>query len=252
MTFFSTTPGIKFILFGPLYFALLIGVVLITFLMYKFRFKLRKTKHKKFFRYLFAGILFTNMTIYYADLIIRGKYNIKYHLPLEFCFITGYILMYILVTNNKKNYFSTLFYCTLIGPLPAMILPEISQSYDRFIFYQFVISHHFMLLVSFYCIIVLQYNVETKSALKAFLYGNVVFISVSILNNVWGSNYIMQQKLPNHIIRLFPFVAHFNHPAIWLELCGSLMLIPGIRLQKAFQKDKKSIPNIKGIQFNKA
>lgn len=242
--FFGSTQGMVFNLFSPLYFAMLLIVLICSLLMYKYREKLRKLKCKKSLRYIFAGILFLNMAIYYGGLMYAGEYSIKKHLPLEFCFITGYILMYILITNNKKGYYSTLFYCTLIGPLPAMLFPNLSGSFDRYVFYQFFISHHFMLLVSFFCIIVFEYKVEVKSALKAFLYGNIVFIAVSILNTLWGSNYIMQQKLPDHIIELFPFVTYFNHPAFWLEACGLLMLIPGILLAKKLSPPPAQIPDI--------
>ncbi|MFZ2539522.1 MAG: TIGR02206 family membrane protein [Oscillospiraceae bacterium] len=252
MDFFSSTTGVPFVLFGPLYFALLIAVVVLSLYMYKFRDKLRKFKHNKLLRFVFSGVLFTNMTVYYVSLMIIGEYDIKKHLPLEFCFITGYILMYILITNNKNNFFTTLFYCTLIGPLPAMIFPNLSGSYDRFIFYQFIISHHFMLLVSFYCVIVFGYKVETKSAIRAFIYGNIVFISVSILNVLWGSNYIMQQKLPDHIIKMFPFVTYFDHPIFWLETCGLAMLIPGVFLATKFSQNKATIPDVPAVELNKA
>ncbi len=252
MEFFSSSTGVPFVLFGPLYFALLAAVVVLSLYMYKIREKLRRFKYNKILSYLFAGILFANMTIYYVSLMAIGEYNVKKHLPLEFCFITGYILMYILITNNKNNFFTTLFYCTLIGPLPAMIFPNLSGSYDRFIFYQFIISHHFMLLVSFYCIIVFEYKVEAKSAMKAFLYGNILFISVSILNTLWGSNYIMQQKLPDHIIKMFPFVTYFDYPFFWLEACGLLMLMPGVWLANKLQQDKNTILDISAIQLNKA
>lgn len=252
MEFFGSTPGMPFTLFGALYFALLFIVLGITLLMYKYRMKLRQSSHKKAMRYIFAAILFANMTIYYGGLMLVGEYDIKKHLPLEFCFITGYILLYILISNNKNNLYSVLYYCTLIGPLPAMLFPNLLGSFDRYVFYQFVISHHVMLLISFYCIIVLQYKVEVKSSIKAFLYGNVVFILVSMLNSVWGSNYIMQQKLPDHIIELFPFVTYFNHPAFWLEACGLLMLIPGILLARKFQGDTKvKALDIPGVALNK-
>lgn len=238
--FFSDTTGVSFDLFSPLYFVLLFGVAGLAAAMMKFRHTLRRLSDKtqKWLRYSFAGILFLNMTTYYVSLMLTGQYSIKKHLPLEFCFITGYILMYILITNNKNGFYSTIFYCTIIGPLPAMLFPNLSGSYDRFIFYQFVISHHVMMIISFYSIIVLRFRVDNKSAFKAFFYGNIVFVAVSTLNTVWGSNYIMQGALPKHIIKLFPFIKYFNVPFFWLEVCGLLMIPVGIKLQKFFQKDR--------------
>lgn len=241
--FFGDTAGTTFNLFGVLYFILLFSVLIVAVLMWRFRTKLRSTadKTKKVIRYSAAALLFANMTVYYLSLMLTGQYSIKKHLPLEFCFITGYILMYLLITNNKNGIYETLFYCTIIGPLPAMLFPNLSGSFDRFIFYQFIISHHIMMLISFYCIIVLQYKISVKGAFKAFLYGNAVFIAVSILNHFWGSNYIMQGKLPDHIIELFPFIKYFNSPFFWLEVCGLIMIFLGIQLGKFLGKENGTV-----------
>lgn len=238
MDFFSLKQGMQFELFGPLHFSLLAFVLVATVLIYTFREKLRAFGHFKLLSWIFAIILFMNMTIYYGGLMLTGDYDIKLHLPLEFCFITGYILMYVLISKNQKIY-SIIFYYTIIGPMPAMLWPNLSGTWDRYVFYQFIISHHFMILVSFYCIIVFQYEVRARDAIKAFICGNAVFLSVSVLNYFWGSNFIMAAKLPDHIVKLFPFVKYINYPVFWLEVCGIAFMFFGVWLAKLFQRDKR-------------
>lgn len=102
MTFFSDTTGAEFRVFGPLHIAQLTFVLLGIVLIYVFRDRLRRFGHEVLIRWLFAGILFTNMTVYYGSKIIMGTYSWRKHLPFEFCFITGYIFMYILLSQNQK------------------------------------------------------------------------------------------------------------------------------------------------------
>ena len=104
MLFFSETTGVPFEVFGPLHLFLLFFVLCGVLLIYCFRKPLRKFKYNNQLRYIFAGILFTNMTVYYISLAMMGYYDVRKHLPLEFCFITGYLFMYILVTQNRKLY----------------------------------------------------------------------------------------------------------------------------------------------------
>jgi hypothetical integral membrane protein (TIGR02206 family) len=231
MLFFSDTTGVPFVVFGPLHFFLLSFVLCGILLIYFFRKPLRKFKYNNQLRYIFAGILFTNMTVYYISLAMMGYYDVRKHLPLEFCFITGYLFMYILVTQNRKLY-RVIYFFTIMGPLPAMLWPNLSGSYDRFIFYQFFISHHLMMLMSFYTLIVFQYRVEPKDAVRAFGWAVVLFGSVYGINVIFGTNYIMQSKLPDTVLNLYPFLRSFNVPIFWLILCGGacLLLALGVAL----------------------
>lgn len=257
MTFFSEQGGTPMELFGPLHWTLTLIVIASILLLYIFRRPLRAMKHKtkKIICASCAAILFANMTIYYAGLVLVGEYSIKRHLPLEFCFITGYLLMYILISNNRKLY-RIVFYYTIIGPVPAMIWPNVTGVFDRYIFYQFIISHHFMIIVSFYLLIVMRYHVYARDTIPALICGNIVFTLVYILNINWGTNYIMSAGLPEHMLTMYPFLRYFNHPFFWLEVCGFAFLGFGILVSWLLQgrpkhatrasipvnKNKKALP----------
>ena len=170
-----------------------------------------------------AAVFFLNMTVYYLNYIIQGVYDWKVHLPLHLCFITGYVFMYILISNNKKLY-KIVYFFTFIGPLPAMIWPDMKFGADNFVFYQFITSHHLLLLTSLYCLFVLDYDVQKSDIPKAFLCGNILVFIMFCFNSIFDTNYIMMYKLPDHIIEMYPFVTKIGAPILWLELIGILAM----------------------------
>lgn len=210
-------------IFGPVHISLLLSTLAGGILLYIFSDKLKKWKHKENVRYIMAAVFFVNMAVYYLNYIIQGVYNWKVHLPLHLCFITGYIFMYILITNNKKLY-KIVYFFTFIGPLPAMIWPDMKFGADNFVFYQFIISHHLLLLTSLYCLFVLDYDVKKSDIPKAFLCGNILVLIMFCFNSIFDTNYIMMYKLPDHIIEMYPFVTKIGSPILWLELVGILAM----------------------------
>ncbi|MEG1704953.1 MAG: TIGR02206 family membrane protein [Clostridia bacterium] len=216
--FFTETGGIGFNIFGILHISITIVTIIGAIMLFVFRDKLKRFKNKKNIRYIMAAVLFINMAVYYISLILRNDYTWKTDLPLHFCFITGYLFMFILITGNKKLY-KIIYFFTFVGPIPAILLPDLTQTYDRFIFWQFIISHHVMLLTSMYVLVVLEYKVEKSDIFKAFIAGNILAATMAIFNSICGTNYIMMGELPEHIYRIFPFTAYLP-PIIWLELAG--------------------------------
>lgn len=247
LQFFSEQGGEQMQLFGPLHWILTLTVVAGVVLMYYYREALRNMslRTKRIISYTCSGILFANMTIYYVGLIFVGEYSFKRHLPIEFCFITGYLLMYILIANNRKLY-RIVFYYTIIGPMPAMIWPNVSGVGTRYIFYQFIISHHFMILVSFYLMIARRYHVYARDTVPALACGLIVFTGVYILNINWGTNYIMSAGLPKHMLELYPILAYVDSPFFWLVLCGIAFLAIGVLISWLLQ----GRPKLKRVRWS--
>lgn len=208
---------------GALHIGLSVTTVVIAFLIYCFRYQLKEWKHRENVRYVMAGILFANMTIHYASKIVLGTYDWKIDLPLHLCFLTGYAMMFILVSGNFKNMYSFIYFFTFVGPLPAMIWPDLSYSYDSFVFYQFVISHHFMILCSIYCLFVLEYKVRARSIVWAIVGGNILVGAMYVFNKTFGTNYIMMESLPDQLYEIYPFL-YALPPVFWLELVGVLAI----------------------------
>lgn len=222
-------------LFGTLHIMISVIFLILYASVITFRVKLRKLGHFKTIRGIMAGILFTNMLIHYSGRIIIGEWCFSEDLPLHMCFVANFFMMYILFTDNKHSLFSVIYYFTLIGPLPAAIFPDLSRSLSGYLFWQFIISHHIMLLFSLYCVFVLGYETSLKDAVRAFVYGNVYVASMAVFNRAFGTNYIMLGELPEQLYRVFPFL--YNFPAfIWLELAGMLSIAAAYALWAANEK----------------
>lgn len=166
--------------------------------------------------------MFLNMTIYYVSLIYYGEYTYKEHLPLHFCFIAGYLFMYTVLTKNEKLY-KLVYFFAFMGPLPAMIWPDLKSSFDAFIFYQFILSHHLFLILNFYIFYSYEHDFSKKDILKALIVSNIYFGLIYIFNLIFGTNYIMQKSLPEHILRIYPWIYTINYPIILLEITGTLV-----------------------------
>lgn len=246
--FFSNNPNLfHFKLFGFWHILITLLTIIAIVIIIKYQDKIKaKVKHEKAIRYFIAIVMFLNMTIYYGQKLLAGTYDIRVHLPLHFCFISGYLFMFTLITNNKKL-FRIVYFFSFVGPLPAIIFPDLICGPDRFIFWQFVISHHFFITSSIFCLKILDFKVERSDMLKAFITANLVFLAVFIFNHIFNTNYIMTSKLPDHIIKLFPFVKAFDYPIIWLEGTGLVAFYIGSLLT-----NKKPIKKTKSLEFKEA
>ncbi len=222
--FFGLVPGIfHFHLFGFWHIVMSVATLLAIFLIYHNREKLRKWKyHDKEARYFIAIFMFLNMVIYYVPMIIMGTWDWHVHLPLHLCFISGGLFMITMITENRKLYKLT-YFLSFLGPLPAILFPDLTCGPDRFIFWQFFISHHFFLVASLYTLYVLDYKIEKRDLPRAFLGALCIFGIMFVFNLIFGTNYIMMNKLPDHMLKLFPFLVWFDHPMIWLMGTGILV-----------------------------
>lgn len=210
-------------LFGTLHITISVIFLLLYAAVIIFRRKLRKFGHFGAVRKTMAGILFANMLIHYSGRIIIGEWHFSEDLPLHICFVANFFMMYILFTDDKHSLFSVIYYFTMLGPLPAIIFPDLSRSQSGYLFWQFIISHHVMLLFSLYCAFVLEYQTSVKDAGCSFLFGNAYVVLMAAFNGVFGTNYIMLGELPEQLYRTFPIL--YRLPAfVWLELAGMLSI----------------------------
>lgn len=220
--FFIGVPD-RLELFGELHIALGFFVIAAALIIYFFRHRLRALPQRKI-RIAMAAVLGGNMAVHYISKLLLGVWRFDTDLPLHICFITNFLIIYILLTDNKSNIYRIVYYFTFIGPLPAMIWPDLDYGWQSYTFYQFVISHHIMLLISLYCLFVLDYRVELRSALPAFVGGNTVIFAVAVFNRIFGTNYIMMNELPEQLYEVYPFIDAFP-PIVWLELVGVLAML---------------------------
>lgn len=238
--FLDNKVGIAFELFSLTHILLVIGTILIIFLLHKNRDYLFKIndKVKRNISLILIFIMFMNMTIYYLTKAYYGAYDWQTNLPLHFCFISGYLFMYSILFN-KHSLYKLVYFFAFVGPIPAIIFPDLTSSFDAFLFYQQVLSHHFFLIASMYIFYAYDIKIVKKDLYKAFGGATLIYVLVGIFNFIFKTNYIMQNKLPDHILRLFPFLKAIDNPVWLLFICGTLILF--LALIPIKYKDNKSV-----------
>lgn len=210
--FFAGIGKTSFYMFNELHIFLIVSLLILAVIMFMARFKLREFKYKENIRYIMATVLLLNMVVYYLGLFITKTFSPIDELPLHLCYVTNFFMIYVLFKGDKKLY-KIVYFFTFIGPLPAIIWSDLTYTYDVYEFWQFIICHHVMLLTSLYLLFVLNYRVESKYMLRAFLIGISYIAVVNIGNNIFGTNYVMLTSLPENTLKLYPFLR--NIPSIF-------------------------------------
>lgn len=217
--YFGLKSDFQLSFLGPVHLLLILITVLSIFLIYKFRDKLKKYE---IIRKIIPVILFSNMVIYIAGAIIAGIYDIKVHLPIHYCYITGFLFQYMLL-KEKKNWFNMLYYAIFFCTITVVIFQDPAITPDRYEFILLVISHHFLLISSFYTLYVLDYPVNVKGYKPFVIYSVIVYTTVFILNRILGTDYIFNSTLPPWIYEILPFVKALP-PLAWLILLSIPLL----------------------------
>lgn len=215
----------KFQLFGFLHISLMVLLIIGILLLVVNKEKIAKMneKIKDKIRISIALILFLNMTIYYLTRIIYGVYDWKVHLPLHFCFIAGYLFMFAVIFKKWKLY-KISYFMAFMGPLPAIIWPELYRTFDTYIFYQYLISHHFFLLSNLFILYAYSIKITKKDFIKTIIVVFTLFICMAIFNFFFHTNYIFSTEIPPHVLELYPFLVKFNYPVILIFLIGLIIM----------------------------
>ena len=94
-----------------------------------------------------------------------------------------------------------------------------------------------MLLFSLYCMFVLEYKTSLRSAISAFICGNIYVALLKLFNFIFETNYLMLGELPQQLYDLFPFLNVL--PALfWLEIAGIIALAAAFIIWRVITKRK--------------
>ena len=227
--FFSKIYGEYFVPFGLLHIFLLIITFIPIILIYIYQDSLTNKPINKHLPKIFATILLVNQIIFYVGYLLAGNFELSKDLPLHYCYITGYLYIYMLYFNKTKM-FSWLYYSVFMCTLASIIWMDIGNSYDRYIFYKFFIAHSGLFVINWYCFFVLKFPVNNKGPIYAWLYSHLVFIIMHLYNLRFDTNYVLSKQLPDFVYQTYPFVKNFDYPIFWLEIVGLIIIYIAYRV----------------------
>ena len=236
--FRNENPVFLFKQFGLIHNIFIISAVIALLLIYINRKKISKIPQQTTWKILKIGaiILLLNMIIYTVGNLYYGSFDINKHLPFHLCFIANYMFAFAILFK-KENILRITLFMSFIGPIPAILWPDLVSTIDNYDFWQYIISHHVFINMSLFSYYALQYKITKKDYIKTFFLANILMLIMIPFNLIFDTNYIFSSKIPDNVTTLYPFLGSFP-PLLVLEITG---LIISILVYKFIViKDKKA------------
>lgn len=221
--FVNEHPFVPYKPFGFIHCICILSVIITLVLIYLFRNRISKIEEKKSRKILkiIAIIMLINMIIYNIVPHLFDYFDYKIHLPFQLCFISGYIFIFAILFN-KDNLLKLTLFLSFIGPIPAILWPDLPSTFDDFNFWKYFISHHIFICASFFSYFALNYKVQFKDIIKAFIFANCLVLIMMPFNHLFNMNYIYSSEIPHNIVDMYPWVENF--PAfIVIEITGLII-----------------------------
>ena len=218
--FVNEVPKFLFKQFGLIHNIFITIPIIILIIIYINRKKISKIpveKSKKFLK-IGAIILLLNMIIFTFGFLYFGVFDYTKHLPFHLCFITNYMFMYGILFE-KENILKLTFFLSFIGPIPAILWPDMVSTIDNFEWWQYVISHHVFICLSFFSYYAYNYKIQKKDFIKVFILTNLLMLIMYPFNLTFKTNYIFSTEIPANVMALYPWLKYFP-PMMTLEVVG--------------------------------
>ena len=222
--FVNENPIVLYKPFGFIHLLFIFLCFIATIIIYHNRNKISKISRKNIDKILktCAVILLLNMIIYTFGNLYYGSFDYKEMLPFHLCFIANYMFIYAILFNKESILKITLF-MSFIGPIPAILWPDLVSTIDNYNFWQLIISHHFFLNVSLFSYYSLNYSIKKNDIHVVFIFLNTILLISYPLNKSFNTNYIFTNYIPDNVLELYPFLDGI--PALLiLEIVGMIIL----------------------------
>ncbi|MEH7125941.1 TIGR02206 family membrane protein [Bacillus sp. JJ1773] len=172
-------------------------------------------EHDKSVRILMFLSLFVLEAMYHIWLIKDGYWDISFTLPLQLCSLS-LILCLILLTSKSNFIFQIVFFIGITGAAMAVITPELFLGFPHFRYFQFFITHIFIIWTCFYFWIVHDYTPNGKGLIMSFLFLNGSACLAFAANKVTGGNYMFLAYKPSNA-SLLDYFGPFPYYILALE-----------------------------------
>lgn len=219
--FVNESPKFLFKQWGFIHNFFSIATLSSLLVIYLYKDKFKKNKYKEKILKVSAIILLVNMIIYTFGNLYYGSFDYKEMLPFHLCFITNYMFI-IAILFKKHSLLKYTLFMSFIGPIPAILWPNLVSTIDNFNFWQLIISHHFFICVSLYSYYALNYKIVFKDFVKLFIILNILLAIVTPFNYFFDTNYIFTNYIPQNVLVLYPWLKSFP-PHIVLEVLGLII-----------------------------
>lgn len=180
-----------------------------------------KGQEQSFRRGLFIFFLIREFTIH-LYFISTGAFTFQDSLPLHMCGISYIACLFCLYKPIPLLYEFVLMLGS-VGAFMSFITPEMTHGYSPVLLIDYYLSHGMIIFTPLYLFFVLKIRPRINSWMYVLLLGNVILLSVGILNYFLGSNYIYlcePPKVDNVLV-----TGKFPYHIFGFEIIGTIFVI---------------------------
>jgi hypothetical integral membrane protein (TIGR02206 family) len=177
-----------FELFSLSHFTAIILLLVLIFLLFMYRNRLKK-RGKSSARWVLISLMVAGELFFHLWYVKNDLWSLTINLPLQLCSISLYLCILMLLTRNRLL-FEIAFFASMTGAFVAMLTPELFFGYPHLRYFQFFTVHSVIVLSCLYMIWVEGFTVTFSSLLKSFLTLNVIAAAVYGIDLLLGANYM--------------------------------------------------------------
>jgi hypothetical integral membrane protein (TIGR02206 family) len=183
-------------------------------------------------RLAIAITLISHVLGYHLWHLHHYSWNIKFALPLQISWVSNYLTIASLLTRNNRL-FQITYYLGTWSALAAMVLPALSRDFPSFDFFDFFISHAFILIGIAYICLVERVQMTYQNLWISFAILCVVSLLAYLVNQSTGANYMFLAGIPNteNFLPASPY--HLPIVVIAILICLHLQYLPYCRNRNA-------------------
>lgn len=184
-----------FEIFSMPHFLMITACISGVLLLYYFRDHFRK--YDKATRSFMFIILFGLETMYHLWLWKDGYWDVSFTLPLQLCSLSLILCLILLVTKSQLI-FQIVYFIGVVGAFMAIITPELFLGFPHFRYFQFFITHIFIIWTCLYFVFIHHYKATKKGLFASFLFLNASAALAFIANKLTGGNYMFLAHKPSN------------------------------------------------------
>lgn len=152
-------------------------------------------RNKQFVRRAIAAVLICQILAYNIWHLYHSSWDINSDLPLHLSWIANYLTVISLLLNRKLLYQIT-YYMGTWSALLATIFPDLHEGFPSFRFWEYFISHCFILIGIAYICFVKRIRMTYQSLWISAGYIVLLGIVAYIFNLLTGANYMYLLEVP--------------------------------------------------------
>lgn len=134
-----------------------------------------------------------------------GIFTYTADLPLPLCNFMAFLLPVLTYTRNYRLY-EVLYFWILAGTLQANITPDLANTFPHYTYWKYWIVHSGLVVMIIYITVIYEMRPTWRSIIRAFLYLQVFFVVMLLVNYLLDANYnyLCAKPTTASLLDLFP------------------------------------------------